>query len=25
VFDELYGSLPMDEPVDAYIERSRGR
>jgi AbrB family looped-hinge helix DNA binding protein len=25
VLDELYGSLPMDEPVDAYIERSRGR
>jgi len=25
VFDELYGSMPMDEPVDVYIERSRGR
>jgi antitoxin PrlF len=25
VIDELYGSLPLDEPVDAYIERSRGR
>ncbi len=25
VFDELYGSLVMDETVDAYIERSRGR
>jgi AbrB family looped-hinge helix DNA binding protein len=24
-FDELYGSLVMDEPVDRYIERSRGR
>lgn len=25
VIDELYGSLPMDEPVDDYLERSRGR
>ena len=25
VIDELYGSLPMDEPVDDYIERARGR
>lgn len=25
VIDELYGSLKMDEPVDEYIERSRGR
>jgi AbrB family looped-hinge helix DNA binding protein len=24
-FDELYGSLVMDESVDTYIERSRGR
>ncbi|MDQ3782377.1 MAG: AbrB/MazE/SpoVT family DNA-binding domain-containing protein [Actinomycetota bacterium] len=25
VVDDLYGSLPMDEPVDDYIERARGR
>ncbi len=25
VIDELYGSLKIDEPVDAYIERIRGR
>lgn len=25
VIDELYGSLPMDEPVDVYLERTRGR
>lgn len=25
VIDELYGSLKMDEPVDDYIERVRGR
>lgn len=25
VIDELYGSLPMDEPVDDYLERTRGR
>lgn len=25
VIDELYGSLKMDEPVDDYIERIRGR
>jgi AbrB family looped-hinge helix DNA binding protein len=25
VVDELFGSLPMDEPVDEYIERARGR
>lgn len=25
VVDELYGSLKMDEPVDDYIERIRGR
>lgn len=25
VIDDLYGSLPMDEPVDDYIERVRGR
>lgn len=25
VVDELYGSLKMDEPVDDYIERVRGR
>lgn len=25
VIDELFGSLPMDEPVDDYIERARGR
>jgi len=25
VIDELYGALPMDEPVDDYLERSRGR
>jgi AbrB family looped-hinge helix DNA binding protein len=25
VVDELYGSLPMDEPVDRYLERARGR
>jgi len=25
VIDELYGSLKMDEPVDEYIERIRGR
>ena len=24
VVDELYGSMPMDEPVDDYLERSRG-
>lgn len=24
-FDELYGSLVMDEPVDRYIKDSRGR
>jgi putative SOS response-associated peptidase YedK len=24
-FDELYGSLKMDESVDAYVERARGR
>ena len=23
--DELFGSLPIDEPVDDYIERARGR
>lgn len=23
--DEVYGSLDMDEPVDAYVERVRGR
>ncbi len=23
--DELYGSMPMDEPVDRYLERTRGR
>ena len=23
--DELYGSMPMDEPVDDYLERTRGR
>ena len=23
--DELFGSLPMDEPVDDYLERVRGR
>lgn len=25
VIDELYGSLPMDEPVDVHLERTRGR
>lgn len=25
VIDELYGSMPMDEPVDNYLERTRGR
>lgn len=25
VVDELYGSLPLDESVDRYIERARGR
>lgn len=25
VIDELYGSITMDEPVDDYIERVRGR
>lgn len=25
VVDELYGSMPMDEPVDDYLERTRGR
>lgn len=25
VIDELYGSLPMDESVDDYLERTRGR
>ena len=25
VIDELYGSMPMDEPVDDYLERTRGR
>lgn len=25
VIGELYGSLKMDEPVDVYIERIRGR
>jgi antitoxin PrlF len=25
VIDELYGSLPIDESVDDYIERVRGR
>jgi len=25
VVDEVYGSLKMDEPVDDYIERVRGR
>lgn len=25
VIGELYGSLKMDEPVDEYIERARGR
>lgn len=23
--DELYGSMPMGEPVDDYLERTRGR
>lgn len=23
--DEIYGSMTMDEPVDAYIDRTRGR
>jgi len=23
--DEVYGSMRMDEPVDAYLERTRGR
>ena len=25
VVDELYGSLPLDESVDDYLERARGR
>lgn len=25
IIDGLYGSLPMDEPVDDYVERVRGR
>jgi antitoxin PrlF len=25
VIDELYGTMPMDEPVDDYLERTRGR
>lgn len=25
VVDEIYGSMTMDEPVDEYIERIRGR
>ena len=25
IVDELFGSLPIDEPVDDYIERARGR
>jgi antitoxin PrlF len=25
VVDTVYGTLPMDEPVDQYIERIRGR
>ena len=25
VIDELYGSMPVDEPVDDYLERTRGR
>ncbi len=25
VIDELYGSMPIDEPVDDYLERIRGR
>ena len=25
VIDELFGSMPMDEPVDNYLERTRGR
>jgi AbrB family looped-hinge helix DNA binding protein len=25
VIDELFGSLPMDERVDDYLERTRGR
>jgi AbrB family looped-hinge helix DNA binding protein len=25
VIDEVYGSLPMDEPIDDYLERARGR
>lgn len=25
VVDELFGSMPMDEPVDDYIEHTRGR
>lgn len=25
VVDEMYGSMPMDEPVDDYLERARGR
>jgi antitoxin PrlF len=25
VVDEIYGSMPMDEPVDDYLERTRGR
>jgi len=25
IVDELYGSLPLDESVDDYLERARGR
>lgn len=25
VIDEVYGSMKLDEPVDDYIERARGR
>jgi AbrB family looped-hinge helix DNA binding protein len=25
VIDALYGSMPMDEPVDDYLQRTRGR
>jgi AbrB family looped-hinge helix DNA binding protein len=25
VIDEVYGSMPMEEPVDEYLERTRGR
>ena len=25
VIDDVYGSMPLDEPVDAYLERTRGR